>query len=130
MNTNEDKPIEKLVDRMMKNQALETPSFDFTSKVMAKVLESKKSYATIYTPLISKQAGFVVLGALTLLTLLLLTSGSTGASRFAISMSYNIVPDNFSKLFSFSKIGAFSLSLTAIMLLLQITLLKRHFQKD
>ena len=60
MNENVDKHIEKLVDKAMKDSVLETPSFDFTSKVMQHVTATSKSKATVYEPLISKKVWFVV----------------------------------------------------------------------
>ena len=46
----EDKYIEKLVDQIMKDQILESPSFDFTSKVMAQVTVAKTNEITVYKP--------------------------------------------------------------------------------
>lgn len=49
-----DKNIEQLIEKMMAEDKLQSPSFDFTSKIMAEVhvLEEKKLKA--YKPLISK----------------------------------------------------------------------------
>lgn len=41
MNVNEDKLLENLVDTIMKDSKLETPSLDFTTKVMLQVLTTK-----------------------------------------------------------------------------------------
>ena len=49
-----DKNIEQLIEKMMAEEKLQSPSIDFTSKIMAKVelLEEKK--IKVYKPLISK----------------------------------------------------------------------------
>ena len=48
MEANENKELEKLVDKMMSDLTLESPSIDFTSKVMAQVVVTKTSDVTLY----------------------------------------------------------------------------------
>jgi hypothetical protein len=129
MNANEDKEIERLVEQLMKNRTLETPSFDFTSKVMTQVLESKKSYATTYKPLISKQMGWAIFGVILAVILFSLTVDGAPSNRYVIPFPSDMIANNLTKVFSFSKIGVFGTTLKAIMLLAQITLLRKHFEK-
>ncbi len=128
MNTNEDKHIENLIDQMMKNQTLETPSFDFTSKVMNKVVESQKNKAFEYKPLISKQTIFIILSLLVILVLYSLSQGATGTSRWSIPFDFGFLyKNNISGMFSFSKITTYSAVLGTLMLFAQITFLRNHF---
>ena len=53
MNEN-DKNIENLIDKMMSENTLESPSIDFTSKIMSQVLVAEKSKVKVYKPLISR----------------------------------------------------------------------------
>lgn len=130
MNTNENKHIEELVDKVMRNQTLETPSFDFTSKVMNQLAENKKSQAFIYKPLISKQASFVIFSiSAIIICLTLLHDSSNPTSRIIpIDLSF-LYERNLSKIFSFSKIATYSITLAAIMLFGQITFLRNYFNQ-
>ncbi len=128
MNTNEDKHIEKLIDQMMKNQTLETPSFDFTSKVMNKVVLSKKNKAYEYKPLISKQTIFIILSLFIIVTSYTLLYGTTGTSKWTIPLDFSFLyKNNISGMFSFSKITTYSTVLGTLMLFAQITFLRNHF---
>ncbi|MEO8516710.1 MAG: hypothetical protein ABI426_08200, partial [Flavobacterium sp.] len=114
MNTNEDKHIEKLVDHLMKNQTLETPSFDFTSRVMTQVLERQKSQVTTYKPLISKQTGLAVFGITIAVIVYALYRDNAPTNHFVIPFNYNFLPKiNVSKAFNFSSITTYSISLMA-----------------
>ena len=64
MKAKEDKNLEKFVDKIMKDASLETPSFDFTSKVMSKVFVAQNSETTMYKPLISKLGLTLVLSGI------------------------------------------------------------------
>lgn len=131
MNMKEDKHIENLIDQMMKNQTLETPSFDFTSKIMSQVAVSQKSKVFEYKPLISKQITFVILG-LTILTIIVLSLlDKTQSSRFDIPLDFSsMFKFDALKVFTFSKISSLSITITSLMLLAQITFLKKHFNHN
>ena len=67
MKSNEDNHLEKLVEHMMKESSLESPSPDFTQRVMAEILATEKSKALVYKPVISKKAWFIILGGILIL---------------------------------------------------------------
>ncbi|MFM2394013.1 MAG: hypothetical protein RLZZ546_1995, partial [Bacteroidota bacterium] len=70
MKANEDKHIEELIDKMMKSQiTLDSPSLDFTSKVMQHIEIKKQSDAFVYKPLLSKQT-ILAISSLSLVTLI------------------------------------------------------------
>ncbi|HSN10352.1 MAG TPA: hypothetical protein VLS85_15030, partial [Hanamia sp.] len=93
MKNKEDKNIEKLVENMMRESYLETPSFDFTSRVMSEVLSAQKSKSLIYKPVISKKAWFVIFGGIIALFTFLSLNMNTSSSAFNFKVS----------LFSFDK---------------------------
>ncbi|WP_169051634.1 hypothetical protein [Flavobacterium sp. H122] len=131
MNMKEDKHIENLIDQMMKNQTLETPSFDFTSKVMNKVAVSQKNKAFEYKPLISKQTALLILVLAVLIVTALLLSDKSQSSRFAVPLDFStLLKFNTPKIFSFSKISTLSISITSFMLLAQLSFLKKHFNHN
>ncbi len=131
MKSKHDKQIEELVDTMMAKSLLESPSIDFTAKVMSDVLSAENSKTLAYKPLISKKAWFIIFtGIIALFTFLLLNTKSEAST---INFDFSIF--SFDKIFaSFS--GSHISSLTgnvllvaAIMLFIQIFLLKSYLNK-
>jgi hypothetical protein len=127
MKTSEDKLIEKLVDTIMKDSVLEKPSFDFTTKVMSQVLTTNTSKVYVYKPLISKYVFFLIFGCF--ITLFFYLEPQTNNSIYGLShkIFYNI---NTKALFSFSKVTFYSVVLATLMLFIQISLLKKHFENQ
>ncbi|MBF4515205.1 hypothetical protein IRZ71_02575 [Flavobacterium sp. ANB] len=123
-----DKEIENLIDKMMTETNLESPSFDFTSKIMSQVLVSEKSKIKAYKPLISKSAWIFIGICLIALTIYSLYF-NTEISNFEIVKLYS---DKASTLFSgihFSKNILYALLIVPFMVLIQIGVLKNYFDK-
>ena len=128
MKEHTNKPIEKLVDKVMKSSTLETPSFDFTAKVMSQVSATSRSTVTVYKPLFSKSAWVIIL---------LLTAGIIGFSFLSNDTSTlgwfdKIDLSNVFNLFSGIKISQttmYSLLMFGVMLFIQVPLLKHYFNK-
>ena len=127
MKPNEDKLLEKFVDTIMKDSVLETPSSDFTSKVMSQVLTTKTSEVYVYKPLISKYVFILVFGCLITLFFYLKPQTDNSINRLSDSVFYNI---NRMSLFSFSKITVYSVGITTLLLFIQILFLKKHFENQ
>ncbi len=123
-----DKNIENLIDKMMAEDTLETPSFDFTSKIMAQVLVAEKSKVKSYKPLISKTTWiFISFGLLGLAIYASLFSGTE--YNLGIDKSYT---EKFSAVFSgihLSKNILYALLIVPFMILVQIGVLKNYFDK-
>jgi hypothetical protein len=124
----EDKNIENLIDKMMAENTLETPSFDFTSKIMAQVLVAEKTKVKSYKPLISKSIwiiiGFGLLGLAIYASLF-----SETENNLKIGKSY---ADNVSAFFSgihISKNILYAILIVPFMILIQIGVLKNYFDK-
>src|SRR5574338_156185 len=60
MENSEDQNIEKLVERMLMNNQIESPSPDFTGNVMSVVYASQKSRKIIYKPIFSKWTWIII----------------------------------------------------------------------
>lgn len=123
-----DKNIENLIDKMMAENTLESPSIDFTSKIMSQVLAAEKRKIKAYKPLISKSTWIFIGICLIALTAYSVYSGSN-ISNFEIVKLYS---DKTSTLFSgihLSKNILYAILIVPFMILIQIGLLKNYFDK-
>lgn len=128
MKTKEDKHIEKLVDKMMNSQTLETPSFDFTSKVMNQVLESKKNAVFTYKPLLSKQTSFIILSIVIGIVIYAVFSNASISEKWTFPIDFSFIhKTRISEIFNFSTITTYSTVVGTIMLMLQLYYLRNHF---
>jgi len=135
MDRNTDKQIENLVEKMMKGISLETPSFNFTDMVMAQVLETKTSQATVYKPLISKWIWYIVFaGIFGLMIYLNFTDLNETSGSLFESLNLKALPSfNISKAmesFHFSKITMYACVFLTLMLFIQIPVLKHYMDKQ
>ncbi|MGZ0014842.1 hypothetical protein [Yeosuana sp. AK3] len=138
MNDNSEKHIEKLVDKLMKENTLQTPSFDFTAKVMTQVNTLSFSKVFIYKPLISKIGWFFIGFALLALTIFIAFGMKTESTGLLSTIDFSVLTNNkITKLLSGFKISGFevsktlsySLLLLGIMVCVQIPFLKHHFNQ-
>jgi len=130
MKASEDKNLEKFVDKILKDAPLETPSFDFTAKVMSQVLSTSTSDVTVYKPLISKPVLIAILGSIIALIGYLISNGNPQSSRWFDVLDYDSLFNI--RLLSdvkFSKITMYAVVLSTVMLFVQIPLLKNYFDK-
>ena len=131
MKTSENNAIEKLADKIMKESSLDSPSFNFTSKVMSKVLSAPISKATTYTPLISKPVFIFIFAGIILLFIYLLTGGIETSNGLFSQINYPKI--NFATWnagFKFSNITLYACLCCVIIFFIQIPLLKHHFEKQ
>ena len=133
MKENEDKNMEQFVERVMKETPMESPSYGFTSKVMANVLAVDKSKATTYKPLISRKGWILIFAGIVAILLYLLLSDSTQAANHSwlIDLSgKNFIPTlNSSNLFQFSRLTINVVVAATVLVLIQIALLKSYLNK-
>jgi hypothetical protein len=122
-----DKNIEKLIGEVMKENTLEFPSIDFTSKVMSHIVVAEKSKIKNYKPLISTPVWIVILGSL--VSLILYTAFYNKPNDSEIAHSYVV---NFSNILSelhFSKNIIYAILIVPLMVLIQIPFLKNYYDK-
>lgn len=133
MKESEDRHIDELIDKVMKHSTLETPDFNFASAVMAKVDTIKLSSHTTYEPLISKRGWFLIFCVFLLFVVYVIWFGKTESSGWVDAMDFDFLRVNkFSEIFNgiqLSKTTSSSILMFALMLLIQIPLLKYYFDK-
>lgn len=131
MKENENKELENLVDKAMKNMPLETPSFDFTSRVMAQTAIAPKKVISDYKPILPKSFWLV----LTIIIVgLLCYAYFSGTPQEEISYGVDIKQIYSSKLnnitsdFNFSKTTMYAAIALLLAMLAQIPIIRNHFQ--
>ncbi|UUF15691.1 MULTISPECIES: hypothetical protein [Flavobacterium] len=126
-----DKNIEQLIEKMMAEEKLQSPSIDFTSKIMAKVelLEEKK--IKVYKPLISKSV-WIFIGLAVAALLIYISLFSVSENNWKIDEIGKLYSDKISTAFSgihFSKNILYAFLIVPFMILVQVGLLKNYFDK-
>jgi len=126
-----DKNIEQLIDKMMAEEKLQSPSIDFTSKIMANVqiLEEKKRIA--YKPLISKPV-WIAIGLTVAFLIVYVSLFSVSESNLKIDQIGKLYSNKVSTAFSgihFSKNMLYAILIVPIMILVQVGVLKNYFDK-
>ena len=123
-----DKNIENLIDKMMAEDTLESPSMDFTSKIMSQVLVAEKNKSKVYKPLISKTTWILI--GIALAFLVIYNMYFVGAeNNLEIGKSCT---DKISAIVSgihISKTIIYAILIVPFMILVQIGLLKNYFDK-
>jgi hypothetical protein len=122
------KNIEKLIDKIMAENTLESPSFDFTSKIMAQVLVAEKSKIKAYKPLISISTWIFIGVTLALLIAYNVFFAET-QNNVEIGKSYT---DKISAIVSgihISKTLLYAILIVPFMVLIQVGVLKNYFDK-
>lgn len=133
MNDNIDKHIKKLVDNTMKKTSLESPSFDFTNTVMARVNALEQSTVTTYKPLISKPMWFAIFAVALAIVCYIILGTSTNQSGWLNFIDLSVLTDNkFSNIltgFKVSNLVTYAIVLFGLMLFIQVPILKHYFDK-
>ena len=123
-----DKNIENLIEKMMSEDTLQSPSMDFTSNIMSQILVAEKVQPKVYQPLISKSVWFFVF--VVMIGLVVYANFFSGTEyNLEIGKSYS---DKIAGAFSrihFSKNTLYAIMIVPVMVLIQITLLKNYFDK-
>jgi hypothetical protein len=133
MKESNDKNMEQFIAKAIKETTLESPSNDFTNKIMNDVWAMEKSKATTYKPLISKTGWMIIFTGFTAAIVYLFLNG--GAQSDGHTWSFGPGVKNFINsfsdfhLFQFSRITINVIVLSAILMLAQITLLKNLLDK-
>lgn len=134
MKESENKYLDELSKKIIKEAALESPSFNFTDAIMSQVgTLSAKSSVTIYRPLISKNGWLVI--AIVFITLLVIMVMSTEGYSLDVlnKLNFSIISNN--KIteavssITVSRTFTYSIALFGLMLSVQIPWLKNHLDK-
>lgn len=122
------KHLENFVEKVMQSSTLETPSFDFTAKVMSQVTVTSRSSVTVYQPLFSKSAWVIMLLLTAAILMYALFSNDTSTLGWFEKVDLTKVFNLFSGI-QISQTAMYSLLMFAVMLFVQVPLLKHYFNK-
>jgi len=133
MNKETEKHLDKLVDSMMKEVSLESPSKDFEFHVMSSINKLSAREAITYKPLISKSTWILLAFGFIALMGYLIFGITWQDSESVITINFDVLFNNsftqsLGKL-KFSNIFAYAILSLAFMLLIQISFLKNYFDK-
>ena len=134
MKAHDDKLVESLVNKVMQDTVLESPSLHFTNQVMTQIEALQSSAITKYKPLISKpiwsMIGFAILATC---IYLFLNTPSIEINWFN-SINFDVITNNSITQtlsgFKMSKTLMYTVVLMSIMICVQVPLLKNHFDKQ
>ncbi len=124
------KELEKLIDKLMASDVLETPSKDFTAQVLEKTVRTK-SQQLEYKPLLPKWilslAAVLVVGFLIYGVNLYVTSGNS-VSYFKGLNKIGIWSSDFFSRFNFSKTLTYSIIISGVLICFHSLILKKYFE--
>jgi len=128
---NEDKRIEELVNKLMANDSLEKAPVNFTNDVMSKIEALSETKTIVYKPLIPKYVWWLLgLGFVALIVNVILNKSSDSSS---LSERYNLPEMSFDLFNSlsvdFSSTLMYATVLLAVMVAIQVPLLKQYFNQ-
>lgn len=123
---------EDFIKKMMDKSVLESPSADFTLKVMQKLVKEKQLVA-LNKPLISKQIWFLIFTFfLLLLSFIFYFMGGRIQDSSTTTLFEKLFDNSIWQLFSnlkFSKTLSYSLLIFSVSILLQVVFIKSYFDK-
>ncbi|WP_115461602.1 hypothetical protein [Winogradskyella aurantiaca] len=121
--------LDAMLERLMRDEALESPSVNFTDKVMDKVYAIETSTVTAYKPLISKRVWLLIVLSFTfLVAFVMLNNGSADGqwlSSFELPRPEFTLFDNIN--FQLSGTFKYAVLFLAIMIGVQMTVIKSYF---
>ena len=121
-----DKNVEQFIEKVMKETSLETPSFDFTSKIMAQVSVLEQNKVKEYKPLISKKIWFSIFVVLVAMVFYSIFANNE-KTQFDIDFSAKI--SSLIPTIHVSDVTTYSVLIVTLMVLIQISILKNYFDK-
>ncbi len=128
MNKEADKHIERLVDKMMKEVVLESPSKDFTNLIMTEVEQMDQVKFIAYKPLISKKLWLFILSSIMGMVIYILINNNLTTPKwfdfFEFESISKLMPNiNFSSTILYASI------ILSVLFATQIIVLKNYFNK-
>jgi len=124
MENKTEKHLKALAKKVFSKAEIETPSLDFTSKVMYKVVYANEK-KQVYKPLIPRVIWVLILFTLVFWFFYLLKHHFVGSSNWIPSIDLSALFSNF----KLPKTVFYTLILFAFMVCIQIPLLKYYFDK-
>ncbi len=133
MKENEDKNLDELAKKVISRSRLDTPSVNFTNRIMSQIDALNSTNAIAYQPLISKRVWAILAILFTCIMSYIIYYNSGSSSIWFDSLDFNIVNlDKFTSLLSgisISQTLSYTIGIFALMICVQVTYLKHHFNK-
>ena len=131
MKEDENKELEQLIGKAMKNMPLETPSFDFTSRVMAQAAITPKKAIPAYKPILPKT--FWLVSAIIIIGLICYANFSGTPHEktsygIDLEQAYNSKISHITSQLSFSKTTMYATVALLLAMLVQIPIIRNYFQ--
>ncbi|WP_053977432.1 hypothetical protein [Mangrovimonas xylaniphaga] len=130
MKSEHDKELEQLVEKFMENSQTESPSFEFTSKVMQEINQLSVSKSIAYKPLISKTVWWLLSAGLCALVLYIAFIAPSQSKGLGLTLPLGNLKIPNLNVFSgikFSQSTMYGMAMLALMVMVQIPLLKHYF---
>ncbi|MDY7393661.1 hypothetical protein UMM65_00260 [Aureibaculum sp. 2210JD6-5] len=128
MDNEQNKNIEKLVDKLMKDDGLASSSSDFTNTVMAKVEQLNQQKTFAYKPIISKKMWFAIATLIVGFSIYLAFFGNLTKSKWFANIELDFSM-NFLSSLNFSNTTLYATIIVSLLFLIQIVMLKNYFDK-
>lgn len=132
MDNKADKKIDEFTEKLLKNLSRESPSFDFTTKVMSQVDVASNATAVKYKPLISKRVWFVLAVLLSGIFSYLLFGNVQMENSLVFSNALDLLPEINSVTlpnYQVSNVFLYGVLGFTFFVSIQVLLLKNHFNK-
>ncbi|MEZ4841962.1 MAG: hypothetical protein R2821_10760 [Flavobacteriaceae bacterium] len=132
MSGQEDKQLDDFLKKVIKEVPLKTPAENFTEQLLQKIAVEKQQSSISYTPIISTKGWiFIFSTILLIISYLYINNTSATSEQNQILAIFNNILSAFDFTFSinFSETFSYAIVLLIPLLLIQITLLKKHFNK-
>ena len=123
-----DKNIDNLIEKMMSETTLQSPSIDFTSNIMSQILVTEKAKIKPYKPLISIST-WIFLGITLAVLVLYNVFFAETQNNLEIGKSYTHKISALVSGIHVSKTLLYALLIVPFMILIQIGILKNYFDK-
>ena len=133
MKANNDKQLDKFVDKLMQETSPESPSPEFTAKLMLQVQATEMEKVAVYKPLISKRAWFIIFAVIIAFTGYFIFNTDVQPGSWLASLDSNAINDDIIRMlpaFKFSTVTLYAVVLLPVMLFVQITMLKKYFNRQ
>ena len=134
MKENANKYLDHLIGDLVKEVKIESPSRDFTNKVMSQIKGLQTSRVTVYEPLISKTSWILILlGFLALVVVVFLISPESSTPGWFEKINFNFFKGNTgSQLFSdvnLPKSLLIPLLFFSLLIWVQVPILRNYYSK-
>jgi hypothetical protein len=128
----DDQKLEAMIERLVQDDILESPSLDFTEKVMHKIQALETSSSTLYKPLISRNTWLLIAFLFMSLVAYIILNANPSEGQW---LSFVEVPELNFDLFDHFKVDLsaslkYGALLLTVLIGVQITVIKTYFDRD